>query len=557
MDGAAAFDQTNTESWDRAILALRLLQIDPKGLGGAVIRMRASPARDALLSSVKRSLFKQVSIATTDEQLFGGTDITATLRAGRVIKTRGLLMEAPHVMLSMAERCPPNLAAKLAQALDHSLIRCLLALDEGADPDETCPPKLAERLSFVIDPAGRLPDGFAVLPEQSSAIVLSEIKCAENHIKALVVLAARFGIDTLRAPVLALRAARAHASMNNRSEVTEDDLQVAASLVYSHRAIQLPDDADPLERTEARSEAGEAADGHHSDQQNLSEEMLVQAVRSALPEGFLATSIRSGKSRKVSGNGMGAKQSGNRRGRPIPSRAGRPDGRARIDLVATLRTAAPWQRLRKEQEPQRQGIIVHSSDIRLKRFQEQSDRLLVFAVDASGSAAVSRLNEVKGALELVLAQAYSNRDHVALVAFRGTAAEVLLPPTRSLVQTKRQLTGLPGGGGTPLAAGLQLAGEVAQTSLKRGFSPTIVLLTDGRANIDLEGNADRVQAMIDAQNSASALRERGHARIVVDASKRPYAPLRELASRFDAAYHVLPRADAAGLAQTVGASTRV
>ena len=557
MDGAAAFNQIDTEGWDRALLALRLLQVDPEGLGGAVIRMRASPARDALLAHIKRHAFKQVSVAITDEQLFGGTDIAATLRAGHLIKTKGLLAEFPHIMLSMAERCPPGLAAKLAQAMDQGLIQGLLALDEGIDSDETCPPKLAERLAFVIDPSGRVPDGFPTLPEQSTTIALSEIKCPENHINALVALAARFGIDTLRAPVLALRAARAHAAMENRTEVTEDDLQVAASLVYSHRATRLPDDADAVEKPEAKSEATEAADGDHSDQQDLSEEMLVQAVRAALPEGFLATSMRSKKARKASGNGMGAKQSGNRRGRPMPSRAGRPDGRARIDLVGTLRAAAPWQRLRKEQKPQRQGIVVHPSDIRLKRFQEQSDRLLVFAVDASGSAAVSRLNEVKGALELVLAQAYSNRDHVALVAFRGTDAEILLPPTRSLVQTKRRLTALPGGGGTPLAAGLRLAGEVAQTSLKRGFSPTIVLLTDGRANIDLEGKADRVQAMIDAQNSAKVLRQCVHARVVVDASKRPYAPLRELANRFDAAYHVLPRADAAGLAQTVEATTRV
>ena len=102
-------------------------------------------------------------------------------------------------------------------------------------------------------------------------------------------------------------------------------------------------------------------------------------------------------------------------------------------------------------------LELRADDIRLKQAQERSDRLLIFTVDASGSSALARLAEAKGAVELLLAQAYARRDHVALVAFRGAGAEVLLPPTRSLVQTKRRLAGLPGGGGTPLASGLAAA----------------------------------------------------------------------------------------------------
>ena len=131
---------------------------------------------------------------------------------------------------------------------------------------------------------------------------------------------------------------------------------------------------------------------------------------------------------------------------------------ARIDLVATLRAAAPWQPLRRRQTPRPEAaLLVRASDIRLKRFRETSDRVLIFAVDASGSAAFARLAEAKGAIELLLAQAYARRDHVALLAFRGAQAELILPPTRSLVQTKRRLAGVPGGGGTPLASALQLA----------------------------------------------------------------------------------------------------
>ncbi len=111
--------------------------------------------------------------------------------------------------------------------------------------------------------------------------------------------------------------------------------------------------------------------------------------------------------------------------------------------MATLRAAAPWQTIRRRATG-RDGVLeLRPDDIRLKQAQERSDRLLIFTVDASGSAALARLAEAKGAVELLLAQAYARRDHVALVAFRGAGAEVLLPPTRSLVHTKRRLAALP------------------------------------------------------------------------------------------------------------------
>jgi magnesium chelatase subunit D len=180
--------------------------------------------------------------------------------------------------------------------------------------------------------------------------------------------------------------------------------------------------------------------------------------------------------------------------------------------------------------------------------------LLIFAVDASGSAAMSRLNEAKGAVEMLLAQAYAARDHVALIAFRGTEADLLLPPTRSLVQTKRRLANLPGGGGTPLAAGLQEAALLASQSGAKGLTPTVMLLTDGRANVALDGSADRAQAAVDAERLAQLLRAQGTASLVIDMGNRPTAALRGLAGHLDAPYLALPRADAQRLTGAVSAA---
>jgi magnesium chelatase subunit D len=200
------------------------------------------------------------------------------------------------------------------------------------------------------------------------------------------------------------------------------------------------------------------------------------------------------------------------------------------------------------------GLQIRPADIRTKRYRETSDRLLVFIVDASGSAAMTRLAEAKGAVELLLAEAYARRDHVALVAFRGHGADLLLPPTRSLVQTKRRLAQLPGGGGTPLAAGLRTAMEVAQQAQGRGMTPTLALLTDGRANIALDGSADRVRAAADADLLARSVRARGTPALVIDMAPRPQPPLRALADTMAAPYIALPRADARQLSSAVAAA---
>ena len=122
------------------------------------------------------------------------------------------------------------------------------------------------------------------------------------------------------------------------------------------------------------------------------------------------------------------------------------------------------------------------------------DTTTIFVVDASGSAALHRLAEAKGAVELLLAECYVRRDQVALIAFRGRGAELLLPPTRSLVRAKRSLAALPGGGGTPLAAGIDAAVELAELALRRGETPIVVVLTDGRANVARDGTGGRARA---------------------------------------------------------------
>jgi magnesium chelatase subunit D len=236
----------------------------------------------------------------------------------------------------------------------------------------------------------------------------------------------------------------------------------------------------------------------------------------------------------------------------VGSRRGVPRGGARLHLIDTLRAAAPWQRLRRAHaRPGAPPILVRPDDFHLRRHEQKRSTTTIFALDASGSSALYRLAEAKGAVELLLAECYVRRDQVAVLAFRGAAAEVILPPTRSLVRAKRGLAGLPGGGGTPLAAGLDAAAALALRVRRAGGTPVVVVLTDGRANVGRDGLGGRARAQDEALAAARALRAQGGSVIVIDTSVRPEPAARALALAAGARYLALPQANAAALARAV------
>ncbi|WP_371156124.1 magnesium chelatase subunit D [Jannaschia sp. 2305UL9-9] len=540
---------------DRGALAARAaacLAADPFGLGGLHLRARAGDARDAYLGLLPDPIRTAARLHPDipDADLLGGLDLTETLASGRRVTRAGLLTRHDMLILPMAERTPPGLAARLCQSLDAGR-HCLIALDEGAEPDEVPPPALVDRLGLFVDLTGlRAGDLGPCTPFETAPSVTEG-----DALIRLVATSVALGVHSLRRPTLALCAARASAAIDRRDSLIEADLAFAVQACLAPHATQLPPEEAP-EKAEEETAADSTADAPAEDTTNAPEDIpagdvLLEAALASLPPHLLAD-LAAGTVPRATGTGAGAARKGNRRGRPLAPRAGRPDGRARIDLVATLRAAAPWQRLRGGGPGQ--AVQVRAADIRLKRYETRSDRLIIFAVDASGSAAFGRLGEVKGAVELLLAEAYARRDHVALISFRGDTADLLLPPTRSLLRTKKELSGLPGGGGTPLAAGLREAAILATQARGRGMDPAIVVLTDGRPNIALSGAASRPEAMQDAVAMARTLRAEGIAALLIDAGNRPTAALADLAAQMGARCLPLPRADAHGLSRAVAAA---
>jgi magnesium chelatase subunit D len=154
-------------------------------------------------------------------------------------------------------------------------------------------------------------------------------------------------------------------------------------------------------------------------------------------------------------------------------------------------------------------------------------------------------------VELLLAKAYVSRTRVALIAFRNTGAEVLLAPTRSLTRAKRSLADLPGGGGTPLAAGLDAALLLAQAEKAKDRTPLIVILTDGRTNIGRGGSPGRPGAESDALAAAQAVRAAGVGAVFIDTSPRAQPDGDRFARAMGAIYAPLPYVDAAAVSGLV------
>ena len=603
---------------DAATIAA-LFAVDPVGLGGVALRSPACENRDQWLALLKNLLppqtpLRRVPLNISDTALLGGLDLGATLQAGKPIALKGLLSQADGgvLVLAMAERMSLSSAARFGSVLDTGMVALqrdgldtsakaslgLVALDEGASDDEQMPAGLADRLAFRLLMGAQDEDEEG--PEWTAQEVLnarqrlSQMTIDDEAVQALCAAALALGIDSLRASVFAVRVARAAAALAGSNTVEEEHTGVAARLVLAPRATRLPPAAPP--ENEARDTPAETetppennsepppeppsepdspdaenkdesnADGDQEEAQdedpglpeNLAE-LVLEAAQAAIPSGLLA-SLKIGQLQRAktpTSGSAGALQKNALRGRPVGARKGEPRAGQRINVLETLRAAAPWQKLRQRQQAlsdgQKQRIVVRKEDFHITRFRQSGQTTTVFVVDASGSSALNRLAEAKGAVELLLADCYVRRDSVAVLAFRGQTAELILPPTRSLARAKRSLAGLPGGGGTPLAHAIDASMLLADQLRKKGETPIVVLLTDGKGNIARDGRPGRAQAATDALAAATEMRLRGFSTLLVDTSPQAQEAAKNLAKAMGAQYLALPYAGANSLNQAVRA----
>lgn len=525
---------------DVAQQALLLLAVEPR-LCGVVLAARAGTGKSSLARGIRALLdvpFIEIPATVSVENLVGGMNLEATLRKGKTVMQPGLLTKAnggigyvdginllnddsANTLLSVLDEGTVHVEREgISKRLPAKL--CLLA---SYDPAEGIPRHhLLDRIGLIINLAN------TATPEQRAEVVrnnllndphvweddtdflrglilaartqLPNVHISDAYVTQLSQIAMQYGVEGHRVDLFAMYASRAAAALSMRDEVIIEDLELAARLVILPRATQLPQQ-EPEEEPPPPPEPPQDQNDNKDDDQDPSEddewdttqdflsippEQLLEALASDLPDeldDLEFSKLRRGKS------GSRGKTTG-KRGRHIRSLPGNPNHN-RIDVAATLRAAAPWQPVRNQScnGHKTYRVSLRPSDIRVKQYQSKAGALFCLAVDASGSMALHRMRQAKGAIHCLLQKAYVNRDQVSLIAFRGEKAELLLPPSQSVELARRALDSLPTGGGTPLASALLMASDVAEHARQRGILQTVLIaLTDGRGNVSIDGQKD-------------------------------------------------------------------
>ncbi len=401
-----------------------------------------------------------------------------------------------------------GLTVEVAAARDPQVraevVRRRLAFD--ADPDAF----VASYAQAELELTDRILAARKLLPE----VVLSDVvltKVAE--------VCAAFEVDGMRADIVTTRTAIAHAAWQGRTDITRADIRQAALLALPHRRRRNPFDApgldealldailgdedpdpspepdpspqpepDPSPSPDGAPPAGDPSANQGTSTDAPGGDAAPESSQTPTGPGTPQTAaVGAGdpyRVRRLEVTGTGSGESG-RRSRAVTTQ-GRRVGAEKaaagtLHLIETIRAAAPHQQARGRIDG---ALRFHHSDLRVATKEGRESNLVLFCVDASGSmAARKRMEQVKTAILSLLLDAYQRRDKVALVTFRGSEAELVLPPTSSVDVGARRLEDLPAGGRTPLAEGLIAAAETLRVEAIRDprRRPLLVLLTDGRA----------------------------------------------------------------------------
>ncbi|MGB9841581.1 MAG: putative cobaltochelatase [Candidatus Bathyarchaeales archaeon] len=361
--------------------------------------------------------------------------------------------------------------------------------------------------------------------------LLPNVKLSDEMLDLITRICIDFGVDGHRADITIYKTACTIAAFKGRTEVIEEDVIEAAELALAHRRRRQPFEEPKLEQQQiqesvqnwrrnkeppqSQSENNSSQDEQLQENDTPEKEQVFDAG-SPYPVKKLSMPVLDQMPRSCTGR-RSKSRSKAKTGRYVDSVI--PKGKvADLAFDATLRAAAPYQLQRKNGSDCANALLIEKSDLREKVRERKVGNLIMFVVDASGSmAAEERMTATKSAILSLLLDAYQRRDRVGMVVFRKNTAELVLPPTNSVDLAQKCLVNLPTGGRTPMAHGLNLGLTVIREYMRRDKEaiPLLVLVSDGRANVSLNGG-DPVE---EAKAVARAISSAGINSIAIDTER--------------------------------------
>ncbi len=558
-------------------------------------------------TETRRPRLVDLPVSATEDRVVGTIDIERALKGGERVLDPGLLADAnrgilyvdevnlldDHLVDTLLDSAATGVSVVEREGVRHTHPARFVLVGTMNPEEGDVRPQLLDRFGLCVDvrgisdPEERVEivrrrrahdeDATAFLRrwenEQASLetrlhraqLRLPTVAVSEGMLMAMARLCVAAGVDGHRADVVLSRGAVAHAALGGRGEVTSEDVRAVAALALAHRARgadreelaeaevnRLVEEALPVS-AESAGEEDAYTPGPVGGVDDAGEALELALVTAAAEPGAasevdvrLATPLD--RERRTGGGRRQTTIADDSRGRYVRASIPAEGAVADVAVDASVRAAA----IRSGRLEGGAALKVELADVRAKVRRRRVGATVVFCVDASGSMSAARRMEcAKAAVLELLDDAYKRRDRVGLVAFRGDNAELVLSPTSSVEVARTRLREVKTGGATPLAHGIHSAMDALEAEVRRNKDvvPWLVLVTDGRANVPLNGGLGSE----DAHSAATRVRSAKLNAIVIDTNpaSSASAAARELARTARAEYVRLDTLDGSAVAKAV------